>query len=174
MKDRGMTSFERMKEAVRERVKEDLGVEVTAINSHTSCTLKVVAIPEMVNAVEVFVPTQIFVGARTSDVCASWDVDYWKNALKTLCLEFGVRKAPYTRLMTKRVPGASPRMYANLCWIKSADMSGWGITVPEIPKARPVGEELLETVLKLSTGETSGNPEVVHSFEQMGLKFCRK
>ena len=45
------TSFERMNIAVREMVKEDLGVDVACCKSHTSKTLKVVAHPEKVNTV---------------------------------------------------------------------------------------------------------------------------
>ena len=168
------TSFERMKKAVCERVREDIGVEVTAVNSHTSCTLKVVAIPEKVNTVEVFVPNQIFVGAKTSDVCEFWDLDYWKEALKHLCLEFGVRGGTRTRLMTKRAPGVSPRMYANVFWTRMEEMKKWNIEVPEIPKAKPVGAELLKTVAQLSADDAIEKPETVHALERMGLRCCRK
>ena len=85
-----MTSFERMKAAVCEMVKEDLGVEAVSCKSHTSQTLKVVAYPDKPNTVEVFVPYQVFVGAKTNEVCADWDVNYWKMAFRQLALEFGV------------------------------------------------------------------------------------
>ena len=88
------TSFERMNMAVREMVKEDLGVEVASCKSHTSKTLKVVAHPEKVNTVDVYVPYEIFVGAKTLEACAHWEVDYWKAAFRQLPFEFGVKNCP--------------------------------------------------------------------------------
>lgn len=171
------TSFERMKQAVREMVKEDLEVEVTSCKSHTSCTLKVVAFPEAVDTVEVYVPYQIFVGARTNDVCANWDVDYWKMALRQLCFEFGAKDCPRTRLMTRRVSGVSPRTYANYFWKRIESMSGWNIVLPEIPKAQPVGAEITKTAAQKAEeneepGKIHKKPDIVKSFELMGLKFC--
>ncbi len=171
------TSFERMKQAVREMVKEDLEVEVTSCKSHTSCTLKVVAFPEAVNTVEVYVPYQIFVGAKANDVCANWDVNYWKMALRQLCFEFGAKDCPRTRLMTRRVSGVSPRTYANYFWKRIESMSGWNIVLPEIPKAQSEETEIMKTAAQ-SAGESEesddihNKPDILKTFELMGLKFC--
>lgn len=171
------TSFERMKQAVREMVKEDLEVEVTSCKSHTSCTLKVVAFPEAVNTVEVYVPYQIFVGAKANDVCANWDVNYWKMALRQLCFEFGAKDCPRTRLMTRRVSGVSPRTYANYFWKRIESMSGWNIVLPEIPKAQPEGAEIMNATAQ-NDGESEGSDgihnksDILKTFELMGLKFC--
>lgn len=171
------TSFERMKQAVREMVKEDMEVEVTSCKSHTSCTLKVVAFPETVDTVEVFVPYQIFVGARTNEVCTEWDVNYWKMALRQLCFEFGAKDCPRTRLMTRRVSGVSPRMYANYFWKRIESMSGWNIVLPELPKVKPTETETVKTVAQVAAskdekGEIHNKPDVLNAFELMGLKFC--
>lgn len=171
------TSFERMKKAVSEVIKEELGVNVIACNSHTSCTLKVVAIPQKENCAEVYIPYQIFVGARTNDTCSNWSVDNWKMGLRKLCLEFGVKDCPRTRLMTKRSAQVSPRLYANYFWSKVESMKGWNIILPEFPKAQPVGAEILQTAAQLAGSEdvsqkAQNNLEVQKAFELMGLKFC--
>lgn len=171
------TSFERMNEAVREMVKEDLEVEVTSCKPHHSCTLKVVAIPEAVNTVEVYVPYQIFVGAKTNDVCAEWGVNFWKMGLRQLCFEFGVKDCPRTRLMTRRAAGVSPRVYADFFWKKIESMDGWNIVLPEIAKNDATEADGVKTVAQVAeskdeTGNVKNKPEVLKSFEMMGLKFC--
>lgn len=171
------SSFERMKQAVCEMVKEDLGVNMIACKSHASCTVKVVALPEEANAVEVYVPYQIFVGAKTNDECFKWCVDNWKLGLRKLCLEFGVKDCPRTRLMTQRCSNVSPRLYADYFWSKIESMKNWAIILPEFPKAQAVGSEILKTVAQLSESEedspkAQNNQDIHKAFELMGLKFC--
>lgn len=171
------TSFERMKQAVSEVIKEELGVSVESCKSHTSCTLKVVALPEAVNTVEVYIPYQIFVGARTNDACSGWDVETWKMGFRSLCFEFGVKDCPRTRLMAKKSVQVSPRGYANYFWKRIESMNGWNIVLPEIPKAKTVGAEILKNAAQLSEDEgvsqkNTDGLEVQKTFELMGLKFC--
>ena len=128
-KQNEMTSFERMNIAACKMVEEDMGLNAICCNSHASHTLKVVALPDMPNTVELFVPYQIFVGAKTNEVCANWDVDYWKNAFRQLALEFGVKNHTRTRLMSRRVKGVNPRMYADFFWTRIEDMEGWNIVL---------------------------------------------
>ena len=169
-----MTSFERMKAAVCEMVKEDLGVEAVSCKSHTSQTLKVVAYPDKPNTVEVFVPYQVFVGAKTNEVCADWDVNYWKMAFRQLALEFGVKNCPRTRLMTRRVRGTHPRMYADFFWKRIEGMESWNIVLPEIhtyiPKRITASAvEQFETICESAEMEAKIN--IKEAYEQLGLKF---
>ena len=171
------TSFERMNMAVREMVEEDLGVEVVACNSHTSKTIKVVAYPEKVNTAEVFVPYQIFVGAKTNEVCADWDVNYWKMALRQLCMEFGVKECPRTRLMARRIGKVNPRIYANFFWKGIDSMAGWNIVLPEIPTfAERSREEEIEGEIHKPAHQEEANAkdkyDVEKAYEMLGLKFA--
>lgn len=172
------TSFERMNMAVREMVKEDLGVDVACCNSHTSKTLKVVAHPENVNTVDVYVPYQIFVGAKTIEACADWEVDYWKMAFRQLSFEFGVKGCPRTRLMTRKVSGANPRTYAEFFWKSIESMAKWNITLPEIPAiAKKIGSEapIVSTATSANSGknaEVSEKYDVQKAYEMLGLKFA--
>ena len=170
-----MTSFERMNLAACEMVKEDLGVEAICCKSHTSKTLKVVAYPDKPNTVELFVPYQIFVGAKTNEVCANWDVNYWKMAFRQLALEFGVKDCPRTRLMTRRVRDAHPRMYADFFWKRIESMESWNIVLPEIhtyvPKSLPEREpKIVEGTKEQNVSEAKINIE--EAYEQLGLKFA--
>ena len=173
-KQNEMTSFERMKAAACEMVKEDLGVEAVSCKSHTSKTLKVVAHPDKPNTVDLFVPYQVFVGAKTNAVCADWDVDYWKMAFRQLGFEFGVKNCPRTRLMTRRVKGANPRMYADFFWKRIEGMENWNIVLPEIhtyiPNNIPEAvAEIKETACEDDAVKARINIE--EAYEQMGLKF---
>ena len=176
MEQNKMTSFERMKKAVYEMVKEELEVNVTSCKSHTSCTLKIVALPDEVDTVEVYVPYQIFVGAKTSEACMDWDVNVWKIALMQLCFEFGVKDCPITRLMTKRPVGVSARMYANHFWKKFETMNRWNIVVSEISSIKSAelrnDKNNKPTEKKIENVEIYKKSEIVNAFELMGLKFC--
>ena len=49
--------------------------------------------------------------------------------------------------------------------------------LPEIPKAQPVGAEILKTAAQMADeneepGKIHKKPDVVNSFELMGLKLC--
>ena len=172
--EKEMTSFERMNIAACEMVKEDLGVEAISCKSHTSQTLKVVACPDKPNTVELFVPYQIFVGAKTNEVCKSWEVEYWKLAFRQLCLEFGVKNCPRTRLMTRRVKGTNPRMYADFFWKKIESMESWNIVLPEIHTyvIKNLPEATAETEEACVAGADKGKINIEEAYEQLGLKFA--
>lgn len=178
-KQRKETSFERMNIAVREMVKEDLGVEAICCKSHTSKTLKVVAYPDAVNTVDVFVPYQIFVGAKTNEVCIDWDVNYWKMALRQLCLEFGVKECPRTRLMVRKDRNVNPRTYAEFFWKGIECMEGWNIVVPEIPaiSQKPVlriDAECASTRIDNAAESEKAKEkiDIESAYEMLGLKFA--
>ncbi len=172
------TSFERMNMAVRKMVKEDLGVDVASCKSHTSTTLKVVAHPDQVNTVDVYVPYQIFVGAKTIEACANWSVDYWVMALRQLSFEFGVKSCPRTRLMTRKVRGANPRTYADYFWKNIESMAKWEIKLPEIPAtAKRIGSVAPVTITAVSAdngkkAEVSEKYDVQKAYEMLGMKFA--
>lgn len=173
------TSFERMNTAVREMVKEDLGVTVACCKSHTSRTLKVVAYPEAENTVDIFVPYQIFVGAKTNEVCAEWDVEYWKMALRQLCLEFGVKECTRTRLMTRKGGRVNPRTYADFFWKGIDSMAGWNIILPEIPSftLKNAPEMAAENFEKPDEGGKEPEAakekiDVKKAYEMLGLSFA--
>lgn len=172
--EKEMTSFERMNIAACEMVKEDLGVEAISCKSHTSQTLKVVACPDKPNTVELFVPYQIFVGAKTNEVCKSWEVEYWKLAFRQLCLEFGVKNCPRTRLMTRRVKGTNPRMYADFFWKRIESMESWNIVLPEIHTyvIKNLPEATAETEEASTAGADKGKINIEEAYEQLGLKFA--
>lgn len=172
------TSFERMNMAVREMVKEDLGVDVACCKSHTSKTLKVVADPENVNTVDVYVPYQIFVGAKTIEACADWNVEFWKMAFRQLSFEFGVKSCPRTRLMSRKVSGANPRTYADFFWKNIESMAKWNIKLPEIPAtAKKTGSTAPITITATSASngkkaEVSEKYDVQKAYEMLGMKFA--
>ena len=171
------TSFERMNMAVREMVKEDLGVDVACCKSHTSKTLKVVAHPEKVNTVDIYVPYEIFVGAKTIEACENWDVDYWKMALRQLCFEFGVKNCPRTRLMSRKVFRANSRTYANYFWKNVESMAGWNIKLPEIPATAKVNVPGVHMSIAAEAthgvkAEVSEKYDVQKAYELLGLKYA--
>lgn len=171
------TSFERMNMAVREMVKEDLGVEVACCKSHTSKTLKVVAHPEKVNTVDVYVPYEIFVGAKTIEACANWEVDYWKMALRQLCFEFGVKNCPRTRLMSRKVFRANSRTYANYFWKNIESMAKWDIKLPEIPATAKknipgVHMSVAASATNGVNAEVSEKYDVQKAYELLGMKYA--
>ena len=170
-KENGMTSFERMNLAACEMVKEDLGVEAICCKSHTSKTLKVVAYPDKPNTVDLFIPYQIFVGAKTNEVCANWDVNYWKMAFRQLCFEFGVKNCPRTRFMTRKNKGVNPRMYADFFWKRIEGMESWNIVLPEIHTCIPknLSEKSAQTEEK---GDSEAKINIEEAYEQLGLKFA--
>ena len=171
------TSFERMNIAVREMVKEDLGVDVACCRSHTSKTLKVVAHPEKVNTVDVYVPYEIFVGSKTIESCANWEVDYWKMALRQLCFEFGVKNCPRTRLMSRKVFRTNSRTYANYFWKSIESMANWEIKVPEIFTTAKIN--IPEGQMYVTVPETSGveakvseKYDVQKAYELLGMTYA--
>ena len=171
------TSFERMNIAVREMVKEDLGVDVDCCKSHTSKTLKVVAHPEKVNTVDVYVPYEIFVGSKTIETCANWEVDYWKMALRQLCFEFGVKNCPRTRLMSRKVFRANSRTYANYFWKNIESMANWEIKLPEIPvtaKINVLGGQMYVTAPETCGVEAkvSEKYDVQKAYELLGMTYA--
>lgn len=159
------TSFERMNMAVQKIVKEDLGVDVACCKSHASATLKVIACPEQVDTVEVYVPYQIFVGAKTVGACAEWSVDYWASALKQLSFEFGVKNYLRTCLMSRNVRGISPRTYAGSFWKSIESMAKWKIELPESQDASVILARITpETVTTISVKE-NGEIQVSEEYD---------
>lgn len=171
------TSFERMNIAVREMVKEDLGVDVACCKSHTSKTLKVVAHPEKVNTVDVYVPYEIFVGSKTIESCANWEVDYWKMALRQLCFELGVKNCPRTRLMSRKVLRVNSRTYANYFWKNVESMANWEIKLPEIPATAKInlpGGQMYVTAPETHGVEAkvSEKYDVQKAYELLGMTYA--
>lgn len=176
-----VNSFVRMLAGILEMFKDDMNLEVALCNSHTSKTLKVIAIPEKNNTVEVLVPYQIYEGAKNFEICEKWSVEYWKGALRTLPLEFAVKGNPSARYMTRKGKNVDARLYADFFWKRFETMSGWNIVTPEIPVvvtpvlAEPKAlkpSECVEEAEEEKVSEAKAKVDLQEIYKMMGMKFA--
>ncbi len=159
-------TFDRMIFAVKQMLQEKLKVEVEEVKTHEYATLKVVALPEAVNKVEVYIPGKIFRGAKVNPACSGWNIQDWKMGFEQMCLEFGVKGEPRTRYLTKMSGVENVRTFANYFWKAFESMKKWGDEILE-----KHSEKAKETYP--AKAKTNINSEdVKKAYELMRLRFA--